>query len=106
MRISDWSSDVCSSDLGQPEAHQEPHRIGQEFCHRECPGFALGDDLAPAKAFDLFQRITFHLREFGLADLAVFARVAVEPKTEDQEERSAEHTPELQSLTRNSYAAL
>src|SRR3546814_1944553 len=84
--------------FGQPEEHQEPHRLGQEFCHRECPGFALGEDLAPAEAFDLFGRIMFDPREFGLADLAAFARVAVEPKP-----GSEEHTSDLQSLMRNSY---
>src|SRR3546814_478554 len=72
--------------FGQPEEHQEPHRIGQEFGHRECPGFALGDDLAPAEAFDLFGRIMFDPGELGFADLAAFARVAVEPEPEDQEE--------------------
>src|SRR3546814_6502306 len=107
MRISDCSSYVCSSVL-------------QEFGHRECPGFALGDDLAPAEAFDLFGRIMFDPGELGFADLAAFARVAVEPEPEDQEEgaesacvdegfapveaRSEEHTSELQSLMRTSYA--
>src|SRR3546814_5004181 len=26
MRISDWSSDVCSSDLGHAHQHRHPHR--------------------------------------------------------------------------------
>src|SRR3546814_2597501 len=48
MRISDWSSDVCSSDLDIPAALKEAHRVlrygGRFFClefsTNEWPGFA------------------------------------------------------------------
>src|SRR3546814_18459522 len=47
MRISDWSSDVCSSDLdaraGDPPRH-DPH------CHRGRQHAVLGDDDEPAAA--------------------------------------------------------
>src|SRR3546814_2003983 len=44
MRISDWSSDVCSSDLLKPgQAHIELRRIGFE---RAAPTWVLLDDLA------------------------------------------------------------
>src|SRR3546814_12693438 len=37
MRISDWSSDVCSSDLrNAPGARSLPSRLGYEHHHRSC----------------------------------------------------------------------
>src|SRR3546814_14598385 len=54
MRISDWSSDVCSSDLALPAAQQPvPQRIGPQPDEGEGPGIAhhgpdgRGDDVAP-----------------------------------------------------------
>src|SRR3546814_10197287 len=41
MRISDWSSDVCSSDLGQTEQGARPGRAGVEFT-LAVPGPAVG----------------------------------------------------------------
>src|SRR3546814_12733123 len=49
MRISDWSSDVCSSDLQHRQravfeierAHVEPSRIGRAGQHRAEPRFGL-----------------------------------------------------------------
>src|SRR3546814_8631576 len=34
MRISDWSSDVCSSDLGSPSAHRSGsgHEVAAQAC--------------------------------------------------------------------------
>src|SRR3546814_2564016 len=71
MRISDWSSDVCSSDLG---LHQ--------FRHRGVPG-----------AFDPYRACKYAW------DLNVlpFIRPGLQG-------RSEEHTSELQSLMRISYA--
>src|SRR3546814_17158074 len=47
MRISDWSSDVCSSDLLLAGVHVLPHHGGAfgqglERCRRELEGFRLG----------------------------------------------------------------
>src|SRR3546814_8618888 len=115
MRISDWSSDVCSSDLmdhthhiGAPERlplveprlferrgghaartideqRNRPPRLGR-------PGDRRGDAL-------------------GIADIAGDGLEAVprclgggEPLGATPEERSEEHTSELQSLMRISYA--
>src|SRR3546814_16036410 len=55
MRISDWSSDVCSSDLGWPDR-------GQAVVGQCCLGEGTGEaDTAPRNAHD------FHLRprQFG-----------------------------------------
>src|SRR3546814_2921022 len=83
MRISDWSSDVCSSDL----AHAWPleHLLGDE---------AEGDDgaeLQPGDGDDRHQ--------------GVLQRVAeVDRPAGEATGRSEEHTSELQSLMRSSYA--
>src|SRR3546814_7521323 len=92
MRISDWSSDVCSSDLhigegrneqraavdrqrDQPEQHIDAnhHRRG-----------AAGDIVALRHAKQKEDRMRDHRRG-------------------QQVKRSEEHTSELQSLMRNSY---
>src|SRR3546814_16770187 len=42
MRISDWSSDVCSSDLWLPVGRDRAH-IGQRFPLRACASRSHGD---------------------------------------------------------------
>src|SRR3546814_8880110 len=88
MRISDWSSDVCSSDLrgpGIPHAHRE--QTGQpaaertiDQAHNEQRGGQPDEDQRPA-----FRRQR-------------------RPEQETDQDRSEEHTSELQSLMRISYA--
>src|SRR3546814_4723745 len=99
MRISDWSSDVCSSDL-----------FGEHFRF----GFAFQIELVDA----LFQRDAHFVRR--LADAGKndalrrdarrdgaqqFARRHdVRAQAQLRQRRSEEHTSELQSLMRISYA--
>src|SRR3546814_2180861 len=88
MRISDWSSDVCSSDLGG--ALRRPPRPVEEGRRRRWDASRRGGGdppLPPAVAVPgpLLPRGA-HLR--GRHDPG----------------RSEEHTSELQSLMRNSYA--
>src|SRR3546814_6029198 len=94
MRISDWSSDVCSSDLGKhqsrtaradrrarargaethpPGPPRQPDRLAQPGCHARAPG--RGDRAHGRRAGHRLRRV-----------------------------RSEEHTSELQSLMRISYA--
>src|SRR3546814_4203103 len=86
MRISDWSSDVCSSDLTAsaasfPDPRQPVHHRGQRqrilALHRAMPGVGhhIGRGFRPGPA-----------------------------QRRDQPRRSEEHTSELQSLMRISYA--
>src|SRR3546814_4065658 len=75
MRISDWSSDVCSSDL----AEMAPSSRARSFGRRS------------AKAA--------MRRESAVTRVALAAR-----RGGDNEARSEEHTSELQSLMRISYA--
>src|SRR3546814_2722305 len=85
MRISDWSSDVCSSDLRR--AHQPRTRIDGEFIGaRERPSGRAADD---------------HL---SIAALRAHIDVAARQRQREAFERSEEHTSELQSLMRISYA--
>src|SRR3546814_7030670 len=97
MRISDWSSDVCSSDLGEPRSSRagRPVQACQRppVAHRAKPG---------ARNRELGRRgKVFPLRCLSLGDGAgAFSRVAPLPF----EGRSEEHTSELQSLMRISYA--
>src|SRR3546814_6846615 len=115
MRISDWSSDVCSSDLptGQwtarlyvgPQASPVaempfsvedfvPERLDLELT-AATPAIAAGETVPVAVSGRFL---------FGApaADLAVTAEVVV--GVDPQPFRSEEHTSELQSLMRISYA--
>src|SRR3546814_2313063 len=116
MRISDWSSDVCSSDLPRHRQREQIAALaggeGVDLVdddrphlreHRETVGIAQ-------QQRQRFRRGQQDLRRpRALARLAVARRVAgarldadVEPHFLDR--RSEEHTSELQSLMRISYA--
>src|SRR3546814_1897660 len=92
MRISDWSSDVCSSDLveARPQFHQGGHRLSRlrRLDQR------LDDGGVVAGAVE------------GLLDRddAGVARGLLQEHHYRVEARSEEHTSELQSLMRISYA--
>src|SRR3546814_4683450 len=96
MRISDWSSDVCSSDLGE-QRHRTGEVSGDDFAdhhhggERDHPQGAAGVlvmrrsqiDMIVAEALDFIKR--------GHRNIPIWSR-------------SEEHTSELQSLMRISYA--
>src|SRR3546814_5793832 len=94
MRISDWSSDVCSSDLLRQPAGPEDEAgdLGDALL-----GLQVGEDEGPLAAhlFRIavhhFQRRADQRREIDLVD-------------HQQVRSSEEHTSELQSLMRTSYA--
>src|SRR3546814_3532225 len=109
MRISDWSSDVCSSDLAIERAISEhgprlalivwpgvQYRSGQAFDLREiarlghAAGALVGFDCAHAAG-----NLPMQLHDSG-ADFAVWCHYKYM--------RSEEHTSEFQSLMRISYA--
>src|SRR3546814_3653404 len=95
MRISDWSSDVCSSDLSQ---HQQPDHAGWAETARMVlagPEPAFGSSHVSARAF-------LPLSRAASPDRARHARPR-NPNDRDRQ-RSEEHTSELQSLMRISYA--
>src|SRR3546814_8907400 len=94
MRISDWSSDVCSSDLLQSlrprvlpieaPGHDEIVHLGPSFLSTTVESAPAGAGTEPLPALR-------HL--VGLAALKAYSP-----------DRSEEHTSELQSLMRISYA--
>src|SRR3546814_976458 len=91
MRISDWSSDVCSSDLGQPHAVPAValHRLalpGDQRAADAVQGVAVAADEAVRVGVDAQRLAAADRSAVGIAD------------------RSEEPTSELQSLLRISYA--
>src|SRR3546814_5736789 len=95
MRISDWSSDVCSSDLSDA---QRIEQLGAQNVH--VTGNSKFDVTPPEEQ-----------KRKGEALRAQFGgrRILLCANTRDGEEalilgRSEEHTSELQSLMSNSYA--
>src|SRR3546814_4633059 len=90
MRISDWSSDVCSSDLFVAIAARESVRAeaDQDSAGPELQHARLDDDPCRAHGED-------H-REDGNG--------VTEGNGDKRPHRSEEHTSELQSLMRTSYA--
>src|SRR3546814_7259209 len=107
MRISDWSSDVCSSDLpccDEPSPRTRPRRV-------PLPIERLRKDSEPDGG-GRGQRADENENRPELVGLELITRAGVEHEvTQAREEmlekspaRSEEHTSELQSLMRISYA--
>src|SRR3546814_2650630 len=127
MRISDWSSDVCSSDLegadhlaggtltqadqrlvhqhlAVGEANRHEARVLAEFSRRDHPNAAPGSD-------DLAHRLATLGLDGGHQGEALGTRRRLDALArlraalaQHQHLRSEEHTSELQSLMRISYA--
>src|SRR3546814_10136504 len=118
MRISDWSSDVCSSDL-VPPTYTEPRWVrgthvwspaGRVAATRPVPASGGRLDFGHDLAGGIAQIVCGHDRQaaFGQDLLALFHIGAF--KANDarnrQAQRSEGHTSELQSLMRIQYAGL
>src|SRR3546814_2547652 len=118
MRISDWSSDVCSSDLVLRQAveglalrfdvagddrslrHVDrglTHAIGIDFIRR-------GNRLVLQRLCRVDQHGGFATNRRGFSGHAFFERATGKAADQRAEIRSEEHTSELQSLMRISYA--
>src|SRR3546814_1343021 len=122
MRISDWSSDVCSSDLEQV-AHAirfEPQRAIQRAgrhvleivgavvpgraVHLGCAGWLQRAEEFVVVVFGAVEHQMFEqVREAVQAGRLVLAADVI-PDVDRDHRRSEEHTSELQSLMRISYA--
>src|SRR3546814_1651619 len=101
MRISDWSSDVCSSDLAAR---------GRDFATRGSGGAAAASSpaaesaAAPAWAQRLrSEQNARHRRHMAMQTVRDGDRPG-SGANPDLSDRSEEHTSELQSLMRTSYA--
>src|SRR3546814_5791858 len=105
MRISDWSSDVCSSDL----VGIAPHAVGRQ--HSGQP-FECGGAIVEAGRIGVGQRLVDMQADMSGAPSVIKADVQ-QMRCQRQlrhdaglieKVRSEEHTSELQSLMRISYA--
>src|SRR3546814_5389328 len=92
MRISDWSSDVCSSDLVAEEGGRKERRRQRSAGGRRVVRRRKGSQ----HARQIIDREGVHI-------IAILGQVIIGIDAADQE-RSEEHTSELQSLMRISYA--
>src|SRR3546814_9228815 len=104
MRISDWSSDVCSSDLIGNIAYQQCDRRAERSRGR-IPGRGVGDPVAgDAIAQARCQRNLSGCLLQSLSGWTSYIRAARKRGGPSGPVRSEEHTSELQSLMRISYA--
>src|SRR3546814_1055505 len=114
MRISDWSSDVCSSDLSAPTAHRIRSRCAERAPRYKVDRNDLHDPRPRPPALWPRRRSRIELRyarswrfrrEWPDAAHLVEARALLgRLRLEPHPARSEEHTSELQSLMRISYA--
>src|SRR3546814_8066250 len=108
MRISDWSSDVCSSDLDP--AHVPAGIYARQALQALGLWDQVADRLAPAAnvraALALVDRGEVPAGIVYETDAAISPRVRIVDAFPDEATRSEEHTSALQSLMRSSYAVL
>src|SRR3546814_8796726 len=108
MRISDWSADVCSSDLppaptgfvavGCPRAGTNP-RKGLHNMVAKALSFDVGDYVVYPK-HGVGRVVELQKQEIAGMQLELYVLRF------EKEKRSEEHTSELQSLMRISYAVI
>src|SRR3546814_9504015 len=111
MRISDWSSDVCSSDLvwtGQEPTWDSPINRGSHCVKGASVRELVHSDRRlkyPLKLVDgQWQRVSWDEAIGGIGDKLMEIREKSGPESVYWMGRSEEHTSELQSLMRISYA--
>src|SRR3546814_7807832 len=97
MRISDWSSDVCSSDLNGTAAEELPAGYDSEPLEIGFNARYLSDILAQVDG----DNVELHLAD---ANAPTLIRETEKSPALYVLMRSEEHTSELQSLMRISYA--
>src|SRR3546814_3279590 len=116
MRISDWSSDVCSSDLASSQAWQRRRDGGYRSCFRVPLAEMQHVDRHSGAQYRRQQIGDGHHEACGGQQPERPARPPVEARAvrvarehhrlevAAEQQRSEEHTSELQSLMRISYA--
>src|SRR3546814_4898260 len=98
MRISDWSSDVCSSDLILDEATSHLDAVNEQALRR-----ALDHLLAERTTVVIAHRLST-IRDANVIVVLEEGRLVETGTHASLLARSEEHTSELQSLMRISYA--
>src|SRR3546814_9683553 len=114
MRISDWSSDVCSSDLAPRVLHKALRRRALadravagaegERPHGAALGLRPGPHPAPGGALREADGLSRRAELAGRVAPGHQGRDLASPAAQRIQARSEEHTSELQSLMRISYA--
>src|SRR3546814_9418960 len=101
MRISDWSSDVCSSDLGEARsARRRSRRIGARTGESR-----QGVRLYPAHAARRYGSLgTVMVRERSRGRMTTPRAARAFPSNDHTRPRSEEHTSDPNSLMRPPYA--
>src|SRR3546814_9071422 len=113
MRISDWSSDVCSSDLVEPEIYsRSPSPWGAlprtwDRASRSC----AGDERRPVSALQYAKVVNEPLLSHGARDKEHRSRAGEYAELQGSVgacrwqcgKRMEEHTSELQSLMSTTY---
>src|SRR3546814_7193740 len=102
MRISDWSSDVCSSDLADFRTRERRSFTARltQLDGRKLDRLDLGDEGAAKAAVAAVEAGDFEIGEVEKKRV----RRNPQPPFTTSTLRSEEHTSELQSLMRISYA--
>src|SRR3546814_1401361 len=116
MRISDWSSDVCSSDLGAVYFESKGETLaGQLAVARVVINRSQSGDFPDSICGVVYQPSQFSfIRDGRMPSIKTgsrawhraiaIAQIALNDSWDSSAERSEEHTSELQSLMRISYA--
>src|SRR3546814_7200727 len=110
MRISDWSSDVCSSDLNWTKQFRQRRNEALDRDLVEIPGApdavrtlyeTLDGRIAVASGADI-KKVKLQLAKVGLTDC--FGERVFSGQDMPRRKRSDEHTSDLPLLMRHSYA--
>src|SRR3546814_2969864 len=114
MRISDWSSDVCSSDLSaaKPATAAAPTRDAAQRTQLSASGKPMRTQPPSVSASGQPEQIKGVRRNMARVMAGAHAKVVATTLSDDADirawapgnDRSEEHTSELQSLMRISYA--
>src|SRR3546814_1580370 len=105
MRISDWSSDVCSSDqiaAGKADRHGTGHQLATDGGNGSRAGAGAASLRQPRTAFPYDQADVIFANDLRKIDVHALREERI--GFDHRSQRSEEHTSELQSLMRISYA--
>src|SRR3546814_1700752 len=109
MRISDWSSDVCSSDLDLRSGRWLGAELLVRWNHPERGPLAPDEFVPMAEQARVIGAMNLHLLRRGLQQRRQWPQA--EPPLQlsvnvSANDRSEEHTSELQTIMSNTYAVL